>query len=215
MKGVAPFRQHPDQPGLRDVLSPHDQNGLRPVSFPYLRAGGLPIDGASWPGLSLPRDRLSARRLGLLRHALDNWDVWRADFFAPAESLLAAAPWIFDRGNHEECARGGRGWVRALSPATFDPAQGTNGGLAAEPAFAADLGGVTRLDLDVASATEEVENFEQVDGYGRQFALAGNFRGPVWVAMHRPAFGQDAPAKMEKRGDNKTLAAALRANLSP
>jgi len=28
------------------------------------------------------------------------WDAWAADFFAPARDLLAAAPWVFVRGNH-------------------------------------------------------------------------------------------------------------------
>ncbi|MFX8797610.1 metallophosphoesterase, partial [Acinetobacter baumannii] len=41
----------------------------------------------------------------------DNWDVWREDFFAPADSLLRAAPWIMVRGNHELCDRGGHGWA--------------------------------------------------------------------------------------------------------
>ena len=38
------------------------------------------------------------------------WDAWNADFFAPARPLLAAAPWIFVRGNHESCNRAGQGW---------------------------------------------------------------------------------------------------------
>ena len=36
------------------------------------------------------------------------WDTWKADFFAPAQPLLAAAPWIVVRGNHESCNRAGR-----------------------------------------------------------------------------------------------------------
>jgi hypothetical protein len=44
------------------------------------------------------------------------WDAWNADFFAPAAPLLAAAPWVVDRGNHEECARAGQGWWRLLDP---------------------------------------------------------------------------------------------------
>ena len=44
------------------------------------------------------------------------WDAWEADFFAPAEKLLAAAPWIVVRGNHESCARAGQGWWRFLDP---------------------------------------------------------------------------------------------------
>ncbi len=35
--------------------------------------------------------------------------AWRADFFTPARDLLAKAPWIFTRGNHEGCLRGSFG----------------------------------------------------------------------------------------------------------
>jgi len=42
------------------------------------------------------------------------WDTWDADVFTPAASLLAAAPWVMVRGNHEECARAGQGWYRFL-----------------------------------------------------------------------------------------------------
>src|SRR5581483_4696378 len=46
----------------------------------------------------------------------DNWPSWRADFLDPAAPLLAAAPWVMVRGNHELCARGGQGWFRLLDP---------------------------------------------------------------------------------------------------
>ncbi|MDB5460908.1 MAG: Phosphoprotein phosphatase, partial [Caulobacteraceae bacterium] len=44
----------------------------------------------------------------------DHWDTWAAEFFDPAAPLLAAAPWVFARGNHESCSRGGRGWYALL-----------------------------------------------------------------------------------------------------
>ncbi|WP_081933702.1 metallophosphoesterase [Massilia sp. 9096] len=47
------------------------------------------------------------------------WDAWNADFFAPARTLLAAAPWVFARGNHETCTRGGQGWQRFLDPTPY------------------------------------------------------------------------------------------------
>ena len=47
------------------------------------------------------------------------WDAWNADFFAPARDLLAAAPWVFVRGNHESCRRAGQGWWRFLDPRPF------------------------------------------------------------------------------------------------
>ncbi len=45
-------------------------------------------------------------------------DTWQADFFQPARALLAAAPWVFVRGNHEACARAGQGWLRYLDAET-------------------------------------------------------------------------------------------------
>jgi hypothetical protein len=43
-------------------------------------------------------------------------DAWDADFFTPAAPLLAAAPWVVVRGNHETCVRAGQGWLRLLDP---------------------------------------------------------------------------------------------------
>ncbi|MDR7271715.1 hypothetical protein J2X20_004383 [Pelomonas saccharophila] len=45
-------------------------------------------------------------------------DTWQADFFQPARALLAAAPWVFVRGNHEACTRAGQGWLRYLDAGT-------------------------------------------------------------------------------------------------
>jgi hypothetical protein len=47
------------------------------------------------------------------------WDAWNADFFVPAGPLLSAAPWVFVRGNHEECSRAGQGWFRLLAPEPY------------------------------------------------------------------------------------------------
>jgi hypothetical protein len=46
------------------------------------------------------------------------YDAWRADLFEPAKPLLAAAPWVFVRGNHESCSRAGQGWFRFVD---FNP----------------------------------------------------------------------------------------------
>ena len=51
------------------------------------------------------------------------WDAWEADLFAPAKALLAAAPWIVVRGNHESCSRAGQGWWRFLDPRPLVPTQ--------------------------------------------------------------------------------------------
>jgi hypothetical protein len=48
------------------------------------------------------------------------WDTWQADLFAPGAPLLAAAPWIMTRGNHEQCNRAGQGWYRFLDSNPYD-----------------------------------------------------------------------------------------------
>ncbi len=48
------------------------------------------------------------------------WDTWQADLFAPGAPLLAAAPWIMTRGNHEQCNRAGQGWYRFLDANPYD-----------------------------------------------------------------------------------------------
>lgn len=54
------------------------------------------------------------------------WDTWQADLFEPAAKLLAAAPWVVARGNHEECRRAGQGWFRFLDARPFDELRSCN-----------------------------------------------------------------------------------------
>ncbi|CAN5869316.1 metallophosphoesterase [soil metagenome] len=54
------------------------------------------------------------------------WDTWRADFFAPAAALLAVAPWVVVRGNHESCTRAGQGWWRLMDPRPLQPERDCN-----------------------------------------------------------------------------------------
>ena len=54
----------------------------------------------------------------------DNWEGWYADFFAPSLSLLAQAPWIVLRGNHERCDRGGAGYFLFLDPRSYPKVPG-------------------------------------------------------------------------------------------
>ena len=54
------------------------------------------------------------------------WDTWQADLFEPAAKLLAAAPWVVARGNHEECRRAGQGWFRLLDVRPFAESRSCN-----------------------------------------------------------------------------------------
>jgi hypothetical protein len=54
------------------------------------------------------------------------YDVWEADFFKPAAPLLALAPWVFVRGNHESCFRAGQGWFRFFDQQPWSQARSCN-----------------------------------------------------------------------------------------
>ena len=86
-----------------------------------------------------------------LKYLRQEDDAWEADFFAPAKALLAAAPWIVVRGNHESCNRAGQGWWRFLDPRPLearrscdDPAHDAIGDFS--PSYAVPLGAGAAAD---------------------------------------------------------------------
>lgn len=136
----------------------------------------------------------------------DNWPVWRADFFAPADTLLKVAPWVFVRGNHEECDGGGRGWSRALDPFVFDSATGCNG---VGTPLVVRLPGLTLVVMDVSSAREERIDDVQAQAFREQYrSIATTTIGPTWILQHRPIWSPGGTFAGKLIGDNKTLAAA-------
>src|SRR5262249_52417530 len=108
----------------------------------------------------------------------DTWAAWQADFFAPAETLLRTVPWVFVRGNHEVCDRGGQGWSRTLEPYAFNAQKGCN---ETAPPFAVAFDGLTLVALDVAPALGEKVNEVQAGFYRQQYkSLAQLTSGPTW-----------------------------------
>ena len=116
----------------------------------------------------------------------DNWPTWAADFFTPAQPLLAAAPWVFVRGNHEDCQRAGPGWTRLLAPAPYDPAN-----ICADhtPPYSVPLKAMTLVVLDNASAPDAAVDANAVPAYRQDLAALGTVQAPVWALMHRPIWG--------------------------
>jgi hypothetical protein len=136
----------------------------------------------------------------------DTWPAWRADFFAPADTLLKVSPWVFVRGNHEECHRGGQGWSRFLEPYAFDGEKGCNG--IGKPLIVS-LRDLTLAVMDVSSAREDKVDRLQAQTYREQYKfLAESTSGPTWILQHRPIWSVGGVFGGKLVGDNKTLAAA-------
>jgi hypothetical protein len=114
----------------------------------------------------------------------EGWEVLAADFFEPARPLLASAPWLFLRGNHEICARGGEAWLRFLDPRPM-PARCQD---YTEP-YKVSVGGLGLIALDAAIANDFAASPEQVAAFASQFdAVRRLATGESWLVGHKPLY---------------------------
>ena len=144
-------------------------------------------------------------------------ETWRADFFTPARDLLAKAPWIFTRGNHEDCLRGGFGWYYYFS----ESAAGCD--LVHPPAHIA-FKGWSLVDFDSAHTEDRFAVGPVNQGW---LDLAAKLKarpptgGPVLLATHEPGYftctddktGKRAPCRADSiaaLGGVRTIADAVR-----
>ena len=116
----------------------------------------------------------------------DNWTTWSADFFQPAAPLLAAAPWVIVRGNHEDCSRGGPGWFTLL-----DNAPTALACPAASAPMALDIGGLTLYVLDSSGTEDSQAPPDLVARFAAQLDILTRRppAGPAWIITHRPIWG--------------------------
>jgi len=129
----------------------------------------------------------------------DQWNTWDADFFTPARSLLASAPRIFVRGNHEICSRAGKGWFYYFGPGPYDADHPCIDAVAAYPLR---IGGFQGLVVDSSNAPDTDPPPEQVELYARQFrAVLGTPLSHAWLLTHRPIWA----AKAGQKGDRTEL----------
>ena len=130
------------------------------------------------------------------------FDAWDADFFTPAAPLLAAAPWIMVRGNHEDCARAGEGWMRFLDPLPIAAACRDFSGV-----YLAQLGdfGVVVVDGARADDPKRRDDLEALAGRLRgQFeGIAARVPAEAWMVAHRPFNAmRSADGRTENEVDN-------------
>ena len=113
----------------------------------------------------------------------DRFDTWRAELFDPAAPLLAAAPVLFVRGNHESCKRGGDGWARLLETRPWTGACQEGGS-----SFVARLGDLSLGVLDSSVADDRDPKPRGVEVMAAQIdqVRAGLGPGESFLLTHRP-----------------------------
>lgn len=135
----------------------------------------------------------------------DDWPAWAADFFTPAAPLLAGVPFVFVRGNHEECSRSGEGWLRLLGPLAFDPNVPCSDHVSP---WSISLGAVTLAVMDDAHAPDPYAAGDLAALYRADFSAVRRMPSPVWLVMHRPIWGVVQLGLGIVVGGNRTMMAA-------
>jgi hypothetical protein len=136
----------------------------------------------------------------------DNWPTWNADFFAPAAPLLAVAPWVFVRGNHEDCKRSGTGFTRLMGPATYDAATPCVDHF---PLYSVPIHGANLAVMDDAATPNYPIDQTRVPILKADFdSLASVAPAPLWLLMHEPIWGLVKGPFGIPIGGNPTLIAA-------
>ncbi len=154
-------------------------------------------------------------------------DTWMADLFTPAAPLLAAAPWVMVRGNHETCNRAGQGWYRYLDPAPYDstgvktcndPANDNTGNY--NDPWAVSFGDTQFVVFDSANASKSAYSPAAFQPYTSELAEAATLATPnllnIW-AVHHPVLGYSAasPPTSGNPGLQSVMNAAYGANYYP
>ncbi len=137
----------------------------------------------------------------------DTFDSWNADVFYPGKPLLAAAPWVMTRGNHESCGRGARGWFAFLDPHPYSYAQvnclggagyqtaAPGGAYSADftPTYAVPAGQVTLLVHDSSFANDGKIDTNMAKNFDYELTsllTALGSSGPsMFFVTHKPTFG--------------------------
>lgn len=134
-----------------------------------------------------------------------NWNRWNADFFAPAAKLLPNAPWIFVRGNHEECSRAAEGWVRLLDPRNYvwENTKTCNSNLTYTPPYVVNAGPLSVAVVDSSAAADDLDQ-TQVPIYAGQLATLSKTKPGTWLTEHHPYWAVSGSEE-----DSDTMAAAF------
>jgi hypothetical protein len=136
----------------------------------------------------------------------DNWATWNADFFKPAAPLLAAAPIVVVRGNHEECDRAGNGWLRLLGPLPYDPSAACTDHVSP---YVIRISGAKLAVMDDAHASDTDAPTDLVSIYRADLAAVAKLGpDPVFLVMHRPIWGVVRFPFGMVLGGNRTMMAA-------
>lgn len=139
--------------------------------------------------------------------------TWEADYFTPAAPLLAAAPVVFVRGDHEQCERAGGGFFRFLDP--FPLRWCTD---FSDP-YALDFAGLRLVVMDTVQAGDTASALSPpvvVERYRQDFERVRQLASEqTWLVSHRPIWAVRPAKDLPVEVLNVTVQQALSGPLPP
>ena len=122
----------------------------------------------------------------------DTFESWSADWLGPADSLFRRVPFVFLRGNHENCGRGDKGWFRYFEAGPVP----TSCPVVTLP-WVASVDGLDLISFDSSAGPAPQSNPDLSNVYGQMARdLFAKASGEAWFLTHRPlwvnmrAFGE-------------------------
>lgn len=134
----------------------------------------------------------------------DLWQYWHDDLFESGKKLMASAPWIATRGNHELCSRAGPGYFYFLDPhsnlvkgqqqlscPTPDANKSPMTNSLQIPNYVVDFKDLAIAVVDSANACDSYTDSPFTKLYTKVFADLGTqvSNKNTWLMTHRPIWG--------------------------
>jgi hypothetical protein len=135
----------------------------------------------------------------------DNWATWEQEFFKPAASLLLSAPWVIVRGNHEDCARAGAGWLFFFAlPDQQKTAKACEDDIEAyQLSIGRTASGRPRIltVLDTSHDSQIYDIKDRCSKYRKWVEKLGQIDAEYWLALHQPLWLRGDESKDNSKED--------------
>ncbi|MDA7946518.1 MAG: metallophosphoesterase [Hyphomicrobiaceae bacterium] len=112
----------------------------------------------------------------------DKFEAWVADWIDPAQQLFSHVPFVFVRGNHENCGRGGKGWFRYFASGARPPECP-----AVTSPWKVSAGGLDLIVFDASDGRAPESSPKYLPTYRRMAdAMFSGLTRETWFLTHRP-----------------------------